>query len=190
MKLPTYPCCAPTPAAPAGPQAADAAAASSAVPAAARVCGVLLLVLAVAGGLAHVGGRAAVAGLDGAGASAAVARDPDLIEGIRRQVQQLKDRGMVVSIHDGDPTVAIVTDEYVDFACDPEDLPLYGGYFVGFADEYAWLVNGTHNVRLVLEDGTEIGRRTGRLSDAQFREIYRENRRRLESATAGLDPAR
>jgi hypothetical protein len=48
-------------------------------------------------------------------------------------------------------------------------------------------VHGHHNVRLVRDDGTEIGRKTGPFSDAQVQRVYTENRRRRESTTASLD---
>jgi len=156
-------------------------------PAAARACALLLLVAGVVAALGYVSGQA----IRGSGEAAAAAgsdtppRDPALVAGIRFQVEQMRDRGIVLAVHDGDPTVVVVADCFLASVGNVEqDLPLYGGHFVGFAGEYAWLVNGTHRVRLVRDDGTEIGRRDGPMSDAQVRGVYLENRRRRDAATA------
>jgi len=163
-------------------------------PGAVRACATLLLLAGVVAGLAHLSGLAirGVGGGDGTVAAGrdAPPRDPALVAGIRWQVQQMRDSGMIAAIHDGDPTVAVVTPLYLAHAPDLEqDLPLYGGHFVGFAGDYAWLVNGTHRVRLVREDGTEIGRRDGSMSDEQVQGVYLENRRRRDAATGLLGDA-
>jgi len=110
----------------------------------------------------------------GAGHDAAVegvddSRNADAAAGIRFQVGQMRERGIVVAVRDGDPTVVVVTDRHLAMVmADVErDLPLYGGHFVGFAGDYAWLANGMRRVRLLREDGTEIGRRDGPMSDAR-----------------------
>jgi hypothetical protein len=163
------------------------------LPAALRAGGTLLLVAGVVAGLARFGGLAIGGNPDDTAVAAALdsPRDPEGVAGIRWQVQQMMDRGIIVAIRDGDPTIVVVTDRYLALVAGREaDLPLYGGHFVGFAGDYAWLVNGTHHVRLLRDDGTEIGRRTGRMSDAQVQSVYRDNRRRRDAATAGLGPGR
>ena len=147
-----------------------------------QVWGVLLLLGGLAIGMGHLAGRAV--GQAAAVAAVAVPRDPHLIDGIRFQVALMRDRGMIADIYDGRPggrpTVVVVTDRYLGVGNLEAELHLYGGHYVGFADDYAWLINGHHDVRLVRVDGTEIGRRKGDVTDAQVQEIYRQNRRRLE----------
>ena len=157
-----------------------------------RVCGVMLVLAVLAAALAYVAGRAihpdvtADAGISML--SDTPPRTPELTRGILWQVEQLKQRGMVAAIHDGSPTIVVVTDRYLESLPSLEhDLPLYGGHFVGFADDYTWQVHGHHNVILRHEDGTEIGRKTGPFSDAQVQQVYTENRRRLESTHVSVE---